>query len=232
MDGKHRFTEATSKYSLHLATLNTDFCEMEHSPSTSSTETEVQSDSTPVNSSLETPTTCSSSENLTVVENIEGKETATTGEDATNSQKGDLSTSTKEVPSSAESTPKKVKPRVLKVEQEGIFTIKTLESTNFLKEWFKGFRKSSPSIVRLLKIFWKLSPTRVSILVTVNLLKAVIPSFRVWVTKQFLDQVQRATSGKPAQWKKMIFLVLLGVGIKISNQGLDKLTYVLQKEAY
>jgi len=203
---------------------------MEHSPSTSSNETELQSDSTAVNSRTETPTTCSSSENLTAVENIEAKDIATPEDNVkTVSEKGDLSTSTNEIQTTANSSPKKVKRRVLKVEQQGIFTIKTLESTNFVNEWFKGFRKSSPSILRLLKIFWKLSPTRVSILVAVNLLKAVIPSFRVWVTKQFLDQVQRATSGKPAQWKRMILLALLGVGIKVSNQGLDILTYGPQK---
>jgi hypothetical protein len=200
--------------------MNTDFCEMENSPETNSAETEVFSDSTAVISCPETPTTCSSSENLTVVETIEVKETATPDEDPKTNQNGDDG-----VPSTVASKPKKAKPRVLKVEQQGIFTIKTLESTNFLNQWFKGFRKSLPSIVRLLKIFWKLSPTRVSILVAVNLLKAVIPSFRVWVTKQFLDQVQRVTYGKPAQWKRMILLILLGVGIKLSNQGMDKLTY-------
>src|SRR5437762_10673600 len=42
------------------------------------------------------------------------------------------------------STPKKTKPRVLKVKQEGIYTIKTLESSNFLREWSKGLRISSP----------------------------------------------------------------------------------------
>ena len=198
---------------------------MENSPETNSAETEVLSDSTAINSCPETPTTCSSSENLTVVETIEGKEIAPTGEDPKTNQNGDSSISSDGVPSMVASKPKKAKPRVLKVEQQGIFTIKTLESTNFLNQWFKGFRKSSPSIVRLLKIFWKLSPTRVSILVAVNLLKAVIPSFRVWVAKQFLDQVQRVTSGKPAQWKRMILLILLGVGIKLSNQGMDKLTY-------
>ena len=139
---------------------------MEHSPSTSSNETELQSDSTAVNSRTETPTTCSSSENLTAVEHIEGKEIATPEDNVkTVSEKGDLSTSTNEIQTTANSSPKKVKRRVLKVEQQGIFTIKTLESTNFVNEWFKGFRKSSPSILRLLKIFWKLSPTRVSILV-------------------------------------------------------------------
>lgn len=204
---------------------------MVHSPSTNNTETEVLSDSTAVNSCAETPTTCSSSENLAAAENIEAEEVATPEDTAkAASDKGDssTSTSTNEAQTTVDSSPKKVKPRVLKVEQQGIFTIKTLESTNFLNEWFKGFRMSSPSILRLLKIFWKLSPTRVSILVAVNLLKAVIPSFRVWVAKQFLDQVQQVTSGKPAQWKRMILLVLLGVGIKVSTQGLDILTYAPQ----
>ncbi len=130
---------------------------------------------------------------------------------------------------SVSTTPKKVKPRVLKVKQDGIFTIKTLESTNILAEWVKALRVSIPYILRLVKIFWKLSPPRVSLLVTANLLKSIMPSLKVWIIKQFLDHVQRAAGGEAAQWRKMIVLVILGAGVRLTTQGLDVLSYNLSE---
>jgi hypothetical protein len=116
---------------------------------------------------------------------------------------------------------KKTRPRVLKVEHDGIFTIKTLEGTNFFLEWYRGLRASTPYIIRLTKLFWSLSPTRVSILVAANLLKSVVPSFQIWVTKQFLDQVHLAAAGKAWRVKRLILLALLGVGSRVCNQGLE-----------
>jgi hypothetical protein len=116
---------------------------------------------------------------------------------------------------------KKTRPRVLKVEEDGIFTIKTLEGTNFFLEWYRGLCASTPYIIRLMKLFWSLSPTRVSILVTANLLKSVVPSFQIWVTKQFLDQVHLAAAGKAWRVKRLILLTFLGVGARVCNQGLE-----------
>jgi len=124
----------------------------------------------------------------------------------------------------------KHKPRVIKVEQQGIYTVKTFESVNALAEWVKALRVSTPYIIRLVKIFWRLSPIRVSILVTANLLKAVMPSLKVWISKHFLDQVQRVTNGQPAQWRRMIFLVFLGAGIRITTHGLDVASYITNKK--
>src|SRR5436190_2395851 len=126
---------------------------MEHSLSTSSAETEFLSgDSTAVNSRTETPTSCSSSDNLAAVENAQEKIMATSEDETKSSEQLDHSSSSSNDKNSTTpaSTPKKVKPKVLKIEQQGIFTIKTLESSNFLKEWFKGFQKSMPSIICLL----------------------------------------------------------------------------------
>jgi hypothetical protein len=116
---------------------------------------------------------------------------------------------------------KKTRPRVLKVEHDGIYTIKTLEGTNFFLEWYRGLRASTPYIIRLTKLFWSLSPTRVSILVAANLLKSVVPSFQIWVTKQFLDQVHLAAAGKAWRIKRLILLAFLGVGARVCNQGLE-----------
>jgi len=119
------------------------------------------------------------------------------------------------------SAPPKPRRRVLRVEQRGIFTVKTLESVNVVAEWIKALRVSTPYIIHLCKIFWKLSPTRVSILLVANLLKVVIPSVKMWIYKSFLDQVQRVTHGRAAQWKRMLFLAMMGVGLRITAHGLE-----------
>jgi hypothetical protein len=122
--------------------------------------------------------------------------------------------------------PQMSKPRVLRVEQKGIYTVKTVESVNVLTEWIKALRISTPYIIRLSKIFWKLSPARVSIVLIANLLKAVMPSLKMWIYKHFLDQVQRVTNGQAAQWRRMILLALMGAGIRIANHGLDVASYI------
>jgi hypothetical protein len=127
----------------------------------------------------------------------------------------------KPVSNSESKTAPKIKPRVFKVEQEGIYTIKTLEGVNVFAEWLKALRVSTPHIVRLLKIFWRLSPTRVFILITANLLKAVLPSLNVWIAKLFLDQIQRVTMGLSAQWRRMLLVVVLGAGVRITTHGVD-----------
>lgn len=129
------------------------------------------------------------------------------------------------------STPQKSKPRVLRVEQKGIYTVKTVESVNVLTEWIKALRISTPYIIRLSKIFWKLSPARVSIVIVANLLKAVMPSLKIWIYKHFLDQVQRVTNGQAAQWRRMLLLALMGAGVRIANHGLDVASYIPGKKS-
>jgi len=131
-------------------------------------------------------------------------------------------TQTNDTSSDSESTTdRKYKPRVVKVEQKGIYTVKTFESINILQEWIKALRASNPYIIRLFKIFWKLSPTRVSILVTASLCKAVMPNLFILLHKRFLDQVQSVTNGQTTQWERMILLILLGVGVQVTSHGLD-----------
>jgi hypothetical protein len=120
---------------------------------------------------------------------------------------------------------KKQKPKILKVEQYGIYTVKHLEASNFLAEWYKGLRASIPYMLRLIKIYWSMSPVRASILVTTNLIKALLPTLTLWVSKEFLDQVQFAADGKVVSLKRLIVLALLGVGTKGLEQGLNIITY-------
>jgi len=122
---------------------------------------------------------------------------------------------------SESTTGRKYKPRVIKVEQKGIYTVKTLESINSLREWVKALRASTPYISRLLKIFWTLSPTRVSILIMAGLSKAMMPSLIILIYKRFLDQVQIVMNGQTMQWRRMILLIFLGTGVQITSHGLD-----------
>lgn len=142
-------------------------------------------------------------------------------------------TSTSEKPvekddnSDLEKKKKKPKPRVLKEKQQGIYTVQELEAANFFVEWFKGLRASAPYIVRLTKTFWSLSPTYSSILVTANLVKVVLPSFQLWLRKEFLDQVQRAAEGKGAKLEKLFGLLVLRLCEQAMKQVLELATYML-----
>ena len=118
---------------------------------------------------------------------------------------------------------KRPKARVVRTDHEGIYTIKHLESSNFFLEWYRGFIISSPYMLRLIKIFWSLSPSRAAILLSSNLLKAVLPSIQIWVTKQFLDAVEKASSDSKAvkNVKGLLLLGLLRVGTRMSEQVLE-----------
>jgi hypothetical protein len=122
---------------------------------------------------------------------------------------------------------KKVKPRILKTQQHGIYTIDTVESPNLLVEWYKGLKTSAPYMYKLLKTYWSLSPTRASLLFAANLCKALLPSFELWVSKGFLDQVQQAAKGSSIQLRKLLGLALLAVVAEAMEQGLEILTYFL-----
>lgn len=127
---------------------------------------------------------------------------------------------------------KRAKPRIIRTTQHGIYTIKDLESANFLVEWYRGLLISSPYLVRLLKTFYSLSPTRASLLISINLIKAVLPSIQIWVTKQFLDQVQKASEkvgegGRAARnVRGLVVLGLLRVGARLGGQALEMISYV------
>lgn len=120
---------------------------------------------------------------------------------------------------------KKVKPRILKTQQHGIYTIDTVESPNLLVEWYKGLKTSAPYMYKLLKTYWSLSPTRASLLFAANLCKALLPSLELWVSKGFLDQVQQAAKGSSIQLRKLLGLALLAVVAEAMEQGLEILTY-------
>jgi hypothetical protein len=122
---------------------------------------------------------------------------------------------------------KRVRPRILKTQQYGIYTIDHVESANFFEEWYKGLRASAPYIYKLLHTYWSLSPTRASLLVIANVLKAVLPSLGLWVSKGFLDQVQQAAKGSYVRPRKLAGLALLSVGLEALGQGLEILTYHL-----
>lgn len=128
---------------------------------------------------------------------------------------------------SEEKAEKKPKPRVLRERQQGIYTIQDLETSNMFVEWYKGLRASAPYMQRLVKTYWSLSPTYSCVLVAASLLKAVLPSFQLWIRKEFLDQVQHAAEGRPALPKKLLTLLLLRLLEQGIKQGLELTTYVL-----
>ena len=90
---------------------------------------------------------------------------------------------------------KKNKPRVLKEEKSGIYTVQHLEPKSFVLEWYKGFRITAPYLLRLMKTYWSLSPTRASLLIGTNLLNTALPSLDLWISKSLLDQVHQAVKG-------------------------------------
>jgi hypothetical protein len=121
---------------------------------------------------------------------------------------------------------KKTKPRVIKEKEQGIYTIQELEAANFFVEWYKGLRASAPYIIRLTKTFWSLSPMYSSALVAANLLKVVLPSFQLWIRKEFLDQVQFAAEGKEIRLDRLLVLVVLRLAEQGMKQGLEVATYI------
>jgi hypothetical protein len=120
---------------------------------------------------------------------------------------------------------KRVKPRVLKEEKIGIYTVQHLEAANFAKEWMKGFRATAPYILRLMKTYWSLSPVRASVLIGVNLLNTVLPSLELWISKSLLDQVHEAVKGVKPNLKKLLGLSVIAVGAVILEHGLNVVTY-------
>ena len=122
---------------------------------------------------------------------------------------------------------KRVRPRILDTQQYGIYTIDHVESANFFEEWYKGLRTSAPYIYKLLYTFWSLSPTRASLLIVANVLKAILPSLDLWVSKGFLDQVQQAANGSFVRPRKLAGLALLSLGVEALEQGLEIFTYHL-----
>jgi hypothetical protein len=137
-------------------------------------------------------------------------------------------TSTKDdAKKASDSEPKKekIKPRVLKETLHGIYTIQELEAANFFVEWYKGVRASAPFILRLVKTYFALSPSYSSLLVAVNILKAALPSYSLWVSKEFLDEVQSAADGKHVHMKKLLVLLVLRLLEQTLRQGLELVTY-------
>jgi hypothetical protein len=120
---------------------------------------------------------------------------------------------------------KKEKPVVLREKQLGIYTVQEFKSANFVVEWYKGFQASAPYMARLLKTFWKLSPTYTTVLIVANLSKSILPSFSLWVKKEFLDQVERAALGKQAVPKRLLVLGALRLLELVLKQALELLTY-------
>lgn len=120
---------------------------------------------------------------------------------------------------------KKAKPQVLKERQQGIYTIQELEAANFFVEWYKGLRASAPYIARLTTTFWSLSPGYSSVLIGANLLKVALPSFQLWIRKEFLDQVQQAAEGKSVHLNKLLWLLVFRIAEQAIKQGLELTTY-------
>jgi len=142
--------------------------------------------------------------------------------ETTEKKEGDKS---KDKEEGEEGKKKKPKARVVKEKVHGIYTIQQLEAANFLVEWYKGFRASTPYLIRLTKTYYSLSPTYTVVLVGANLLKAILPSMNLWVRKEFLDQVQRALEGKSVRGRKMMILVVFRMLDLLTRQGLELLTY-------
>jgi hypothetical protein len=122
---------------------------------------------------------------------------------------------------------KKHKPRVLKEEKYGIYTVQHLEATNFVKEWYKGFRATTPYILRLMKTYWSLSPTRASLLIGTNLLNTVLPSVELWISKSLLDQVHQAVKGVKPNLTELFGLALISAGVVALEHSLNLVTYFL-----
>lgn len=122
---------------------------------------------------------------------------------------------------------KKVKPRVLKEEVSGIYTIQHLEAANFIGEWYKGFSTTAPYILRLMKTYWSLSPVRASLLIGTNLLSTVLPSLELWVSKSLLDQVNEAVKGSKPKLNKLLGLALIALGTVVLEHGVNVVSYFL-----
>ena len=120
---------------------------------------------------------------------------------------------------------KKYKPRVLKEEKSGIYTVQHLEAANFVNEWYKGFRITAPYILRLMKTYWSLSPSRASLLIGTNLLNTVLPSLELWVSKSLLDQVHQAVKGVKPNLTELLGLALIAVCAVALEHGLNVVTY-------
>jgi len=121
---------------------------------------------------------------------------------------------------------KKARPRVLKEEKVGIYTIQHLEAANPVKEWYKGLRITAPYMLRLMKMYWSLSPIRASLLIGTNLLNTVLPSLELWISKSLLDQVQEAVKGTKPNFKELLILSTMAVGMVVLEHGLNVVTYV------
>jgi len=121
---------------------------------------------------------------------------------------------------------KKNKPRVLKEEKSGIYTVQHLEPTNFVIEWYKGFRTTAPYLLRLMKTYWSLSPTRASLLIGTNLLNTALPSLDLWVSKSLLDQVHQTVKGAKPNLRELLGLAVISVGVVAVEHGLNVVTYL------
>jgi hypothetical protein len=119
---------------------------------------------------------------------------------------------------------KRPKPRLIKEKVMGIWTMKQYESANFLVEWYKGLRASTPYLVRLTKLYWRLSKPFTIAMVVASLAKIVLPSAELYVQKAFLDCVQSSIEGKSVQSGRMLRLLILRLLSVALEQGLDLVT--------
>ena len=120
---------------------------------------------------------------------------------------------------------KKHKPRILREYYHGIWTVQELEGANPLVQWYKGLRASLPSMGRLIKSYWDLSPLTSSILIIAHLVKAFFPSLQLWLRKEFLDQVQLAVDGKPINHEWLMELVIFRLAERTIKLALALITY-------
>lgn len=137
--------------------------------------------------------------------------------------------SKRESDADADDKPKKKnkpKPRVIKERVKGIYTIKDYESANFLLEWYKGLRASTPYLVRLIKTYWGLSKPFSIGMIAASLAKIILPTAELYVQKEFLDGVQRAVEGKPVQPLRMLMFLALRLLHSSLNQALEVMTYL------
>jgi len=120
---------------------------------------------------------------------------------------------------------KKPRPRILREYYHGIWTVQELEGANPLVEWYKGLRASLPSMGRLIKSYWDLSPLTSFILIVAHLIKAFFPSLQLWLRKEFLDQVQLAVDGKPINHEWLMELVIFRLAERTIKLALALITY-------
>jgi hypothetical protein len=117
--------------------------------------------------------------------------------------------------------PKKPKPRVLRTQQHGIYTISIMERSNFIVQWKKALLATYPYLGRLAKEYWRLSPARSMILISAYACETIIPSASIYVRKVYLDEVQKAATSASVDTRKLVGMAVADIILEVFSHLVD-----------